>query len=104
MIESERASAKRRRRTRYTALPGILENAIYPGPKRVATNATRLTPEATMVWTVYEMALFGRELGGLRYFLGCHRIQVLRRRQAGCASCACVRYALHVLVRRSLSA
>ena len=31
LTESERASEKRRRRTRYTPLPGIMENAVY-GP------------------------------------------------------------------------
>ena len=29
LMESERASSKRRRRTRYTPLPGIMENAVY---------------------------------------------------------------------------
>ena len=32
MVESDRASAKRRRRTRYTPLPGIMENAVYLAP------------------------------------------------------------------------
>ena len=32
MMEPDRASAKRRRRTRYTPLPGILENAVYLVP------------------------------------------------------------------------
>ena len=32
MMEPERASAKRRRRTRYTSLLGTLENAVYVGP------------------------------------------------------------------------
>ena len=42
LMESERASSKRRRRTRYTPLPGIMENAENL-PKRVAPYATRLT-------------------------------------------------------------
>ena len=29
MVEPDRTSAKRRRRTRYTPLPGILENAVF---------------------------------------------------------------------------
>ena len=32
MMQSARASAKCRRRTRYTPLPGILENAVYLAP------------------------------------------------------------------------
>ncbi len=32
MVEPDRASAKRRRRTRYTPLPGIMENAVYLAP------------------------------------------------------------------------
>ena len=32
MVEFDRASAKRRRRTRYTPLPGIMENAVYLAP------------------------------------------------------------------------
>ena len=32
VVECERTSAKRRRRTRHTPLPGILENAVYLAP------------------------------------------------------------------------
>ena len=32
MVEPDRSSAKRRRRTRYTPLPGIMENAVYLAP------------------------------------------------------------------------
>ena len=32
MVEPDRTSAKRRRRTRYTPLPGIMENAVYLAP------------------------------------------------------------------------
>ena len=32
MVEPDRTSAKRRRRTRYTELPGIVENAVYLAP------------------------------------------------------------------------
>ena len=32
MMELDWASAKRRRRTRYTPLPGIMENAVYLTP------------------------------------------------------------------------
>ena len=32
MMEPERASAKRRRRTRYTPLPGMMENAVNLAP------------------------------------------------------------------------
>ena len=32
MVESDRTSAKRCRRTRYTPLPGIMENAVYLAP------------------------------------------------------------------------
>ena len=32
MVEPDRTSAKRRRRTRYTPLPGIMENAVCLAP------------------------------------------------------------------------
>ena len=32
LVEPDRTSAKRRRRTRYTPLPGIMENAVYLAP------------------------------------------------------------------------
>ena len=32
MVEPDRTSAKRRRRTRYTPLPGIMEDAVYLAP------------------------------------------------------------------------
>ena len=32
VVESDRTFAKRRRRTRYTPLPGIMENAVYLAP------------------------------------------------------------------------
>ena len=32
MVEPDRTSAKRRLRTRYTPLPGIMENAVYLAP------------------------------------------------------------------------
>ena len=32
MVDSDRAPAKRRRRTRYSPLPGIMENAVYLAP------------------------------------------------------------------------
>ena len=32
MVEPDRTSAKRRRRTRYTPLPGIMEHAVYLAP------------------------------------------------------------------------
>ena len=41
--ESEQASSKRRRRTRYTPLPGIMENAVYLAPSAWLPFATRLT-------------------------------------------------------------
>ena len=60
--DCEQVPSKRRRRTRSTPLPGIMENAIDLTP-----NAWHLRdapdPEGTTVWTVYEMALFRRGLG-----------------------------------------
>ena len=48
MVEPDRTSAKRRRQTRYTPLPGIMENAVYLAPTEcVAANATHLIARIT---------------------------------------------------------
>ena len=43
LMESERASSIRRRRTRYTPLPGILDNATNLAPSAWPPHATRQT-------------------------------------------------------------
>ena len=80
MMESEGASAKRRRRTRYTLLLGIMENAVYLAPNSVAPFATRLTSWARWCGRCTRWQL-ERGLGIPWPFVGCRQIQVLRCRQ-----------------------
>ena len=55
-----------RRRTQFAPLPGALQDTVF-------LDHLHDTPdfERVMVWTVYEMASFGRELGIHLPYLGC---------------------------------
>ena len=63
----EQAPSKRRRRTQYASLPGVLQDAVFLAPDARGHLYDTPDSERVMVWTVYEMASFGRGIPDLSW-------------------------------------